>query len=130
MRIRRGWLVLGVLGAVVGAAVAADVEGPKKVELLLTSNVIDVTNGGKCTKLKSAVLKSGTPLKWSLGSGVTDFHAVFPVTPFTSGRTYVDSHTVASDLVLLTPDEEAQDFKFVIAVDGGSTCDPHVIIIK
>jgi hypothetical protein len=125
-----GAAVMGVLTIVIASA--SQIQQGSSVTVVMTSPIIKVNAGPNCTSLKSAVLKSGMTVSWELGAGVTDFHAIFPQSPFTTGKTYFDKNSRPPDLVLKDPEngEDAEDFKFVIAVDGGHTCDPHVIVIK
>jgi hypothetical protein len=113
MKIGRGWLaVMGVGAAVMGSVTAQQMEQSRTVTVTLTSNKIEVNTGRTCTKLNSAFLKGGTKIQWVKGTGVNNFHAIFPISPVKSGRTYFDG-TISytdDDLTLLTitdPNEEA-----------------------
>ncbi len=62
------------------------------------------------------------------GQTISNWHIIFPESPFTNQQVYFDkdSKPVTIDL----PDEDGVDFKYLIAVDGGAPCDPHVIVVK
>ena len=130
---RRAWLVVALVGAPMMAGLTIGQMKKTKLDLVkLTSaqHHIEVNLTPKCTKTKSEVAIPGDSVDWVVKNGDTikNFHIIFPVSPFTNGQTYFEegyaSVTVAS------PDESGADFEYVIAVDGGRTCDPHVIVVK
>jgi hypothetical protein len=98
---------------------------------------IEVNDSAKCTKVKNESGIPGETVTWHIKSGtnITNFHIIFPVSPFkpvppsTVGQTYFDKSSLPATLDVLASGETATDFQYDIAVDGGSTCDPHVIVI-
>jgi hypothetical protein len=96
-----------------------------------------VNDSASCTKGKSESGIPGETVTWHIkpGINITNFHIIFPVSPFVptppsaAGQTYFDKNSRPATLAPLASGETATDFQYDIAVDDGSTCDPHVIVI-
>jgi hypothetical protein len=133
MTTRRALLGLSLVAALVLTGLTVGQMKKTKLEavkLTSTAHHIEVNLSPKCTKNKSEVAIPGDTVDWVGKSGetITNFHIIFPVSPFTNQQTYFEKGNPV--VTIDTPDESGADFEYVIAVDGGSTCDPHVIVIK
>jgi hypothetical protein len=137
---RRVFVTLLLAGGLtlVGALVA-QIRKSESVTVVLPAGPhnIEVNDSASCTKVKSESGLPGETVAWYVkhGANITNFHIIFPVSPFvpippsTVGQTYFDKNSRPATLAPLTPGETATDFQYDIVVDGGSTCDPHVIVI-
>lgn len=129
---RQALLAVTLLGALsLGGGIVAQTK--KSVTITLTTTeVVNVDQSAQCVDDDSApALPSGT-VQWqiaSTASGVSNFHIIFTKkSPFQNDQRYFDKNLYQSGPVKSPVNGKAEDFEYVISVDGGKTCDPHVII--
>jgi hypothetical protein len=129
---RQALLATAVVGALslVGGIVA---QTKKSVTITIsTTPTVNVSQSAQCVDVDSVAGAPTDTLTWQIASGasgVTNFHIIFPKkSPFQNGQRYFDKdHSTGT---LNNPQNGvAEAFEYVISVDGGKTCDPHVIII-
>jgi hypothetical protein len=124
---------VGALSLVCG--IVAQTKKSRSVTLTLHSSpqIIKVDSSNACVDVYS---KSGLPkdtVEWRIdpsSTSVTDFHVIFLTkSPFQNHERYFDKHRYKSSPLNPPSVGLAEDFEYIISVDGGQTCDPHVIVI-
>jgi hypothetical protein len=98
------------------------------VKIPTGQHTIHVTTNDNCLKPRAKLTNPKDTVKWVPDNGVTAFSIDFPDSPFVNGQKHFDQDHAVSDL-LIDAVEEADVYKYKIAVTGGHTCDPHVIIV-
>jgi hypothetical protein len=132
MIIRKVLLAVALVGALsfVGGIVA---QTKKSVTIEVSAApIVNVNQSSQCVDVVTIPVAKGDTLTWKIASGassVTNFHIFFLKTsPFLTGQRYVDKDH--SSGTLRDPQNGVvEDIEYVVSVDGGATCDPHVIII-
>ncbi len=135
---RRAIWAMPIVGALALAGVVVAQKEQSKLIRVRTASppiIYVLASDKKCTKPKSLLASATDTVQFQYDyKKVSNFHIIFPESPFTTGLTYFDKDADPKDLVLIKPDEDGQDFKFIIEVDSAdgshSTCDPHVIVVK
>jgi hypothetical protein len=133
---RRSWWALAVVGvlAIVGVIVA-QTEKPKVLRINVPAEpqtIAVVKSGTACVSAndESKPVGSAYSVSWQAGSGVS-FHVIFPgKSPSHGGEKYFDRNNYNIPQLKAPVNGVAEAFEYVISVDGGSTCDPHVIIVQ
>jgi hypothetical protein len=127
---QRTLLAISLFGAlVIGAAITAQTRKMTSVtiELQTGKHVINVDSSTACVDLEILPAVPGDTVDFVSSSG-NDFHVIFYISPFANLQTYFDKAHHQSGPIAV-PSGVLQDFKYVITVDGGKVCDPHVIVI-
>jgi hypothetical protein len=130
--VRLAIVFVGVLSLVCGIVAQTR---KRSVTLTLQSSpqVIKVDSSSACVDIN---YKSGLPkdtVEWRIdpnATSVTDFHVIFLTkSPFQNNERYFDKHRYKSSPLNPPSTGLVEDFEYIISVDGGQTCDPHVIVI-
>jgi hypothetical protein len=127
-------VALSMVGIVIVAAeiTAQTQKNQKPITITVQRGVhpIAVNKSGKCITPHVLHVAEDDTITWDgSAAGVRDFHIIFPVSPFKNGQTFFDKANSSSGAIKKSPSGTADVFKYVIAVDGAATCDPHVIIM-
>jgi hypothetical protein len=127
-------VALSMVGIVIVAAeiTAQTKKNQKPITITVQRGVhpIAVNKSGKCTTPHVLHVAEDDTITWDgSAAGVSDFHIIFPVSPFKNGQTFFDKANPSSGAIKKAPSGTVDVFKYVIAVDGPPTCDPHIIIM-
>jgi len=135
MTYHRTLLAAPLVGALllIGVIVAqTNKSRPLTIKLPPPPQVINVDASSACVDIDQKPAASTDTVEWHIDSSATsvsDFHIIFTKkSPAMSKRRYFDKNNYKTG-PLVKPANNAESFEYVISVDGGCTCDPHVIVI-
>ena len=134
MNTRRVVLAVALVGtlSLVGVIYSQTRKSKSDTITVTTGNhQINVDGTPTCVDVDSQIGNVGETISWKINaSGVTNFHVIFPKdSPFSNGQNYFDNTNSSSQALNPPKNGLAQAYEYVISVDGGKTCDPHVIVI-
>ena len=136
---RRGWSAVAIVGAllaIVGLIVAQTKKPKALVETFPTGpqtiTVLSSNPNNLCVSVDddSKPVGSAYTITWQPGPGVTNFHIIFPrKSPDQRGKKYFDQTNNGITALNKPANGVVEAFEYAISVDGGATCDPHVIVV-
>jgi hypothetical protein len=133
---RKVLLAVALVGALsLVGGIVAQTNKSKSVTIMIPTGTqtIQVDSSDSCVDEDSQTGTKGDTVVWQINSTATtvsNFHIIFSKkSPFTGDQRYFDKTNNSSTVLKGAKNGLAEAFEYVITVDGGKTCDPHVIII-